>query len=48
MTGNATGSFVRGPLSPAQGVIGNWNVGSSTYKATGIFAGSGTPQIPPN
>jgi hypothetical protein len=43
INGAATGSFVRGPLSPAQGVIGDWNVGNSSYKATGIFAGSGVP-----
>jgi len=50
MTGSATGSFVRGPNnfsggqpirgSTPQGVIGNWNVGSGRYNATGIFAGS--------
>ena len=49
MTGSATGSFVRGPFnndgrpvsgSTPQGVIGNWNVGSERYSATGIFAGS--------
>ena len=50
MTGSATGSFVRGPInlnggipikgSIPQGVIGNWNVGSEHYSATGIFAGS--------
>ena len=51
MTGSATGSFVRGPSnfnndgrpvsgSTPQGVIGNWNVGSERYSATGIFAGS--------
>ena len=51
MTGSANGSFVRGPDnfknngetksgSTPQGVIGNWNVGSGRYNATGIFAGS--------
>ena len=51
MTGSATGSFIRGPNnirnngeirsgSTPQGVIGNWNVGSGRYNATGIFAGS--------
>ena len=51
MTGSATGSFVRGPTnfnndgrqipgSTPQGVIGNRNVGSERYNATGIFAGS--------
>ena len=46
MTGSATGSFVRGPInfnnrsgSTPQGVIGNWDVGSARYSATGIFAG---------
>jgi hypothetical protein len=40
MTGNATGSFVNnGPSNPAAGVIGNWNVRSDTYGATGVFAG---------
>lgn len=43
LTGKANGSFVRGPVSPAQGVIGNWNVGRNGYTATGIFAGSGVP-----
>jgi hypothetical protein len=38
--GYAQGSFVKGPNSPAQGVIGNWGVGNDAYKATGIFAGS--------
>jgi hypothetical protein len=28
------------PRSIPQGVIGNWNVGSERYNATGIFAGS--------
>jgi hypothetical protein len=50
ITGSANGSFVRGPIdfrggAPVsgrvpQGVIGNWNVGSERYNATGIFAGS--------
>jgi hypothetical protein len=45
MNGFAQGSFVKGPSSPAQGVIGNWNVGNTSnhYSATGIFAGSGNP-----
>jgi FecR protein len=45
MNGFAQGSFVKGPSSPAQGVIGNWNVGtlSNHYSATGVFAGSGNP-----
>ena len=51
ISGAASGSFVRGPQnygttgtaiprSIPQGIIGNWNVGSSHYNATGIFAGS--------
>jgi len=44
LNGFAQGSFVKGPLSPAQGVIGNWNVGAGNhYSATGVFAGSGKP-----
>ena len=46
IAGSATGSFVNnGPSNPAAGVLGNFNVGSNSngYKATGIFAGSGTP-----
>jgi hypothetical protein len=40
MTGGATGSFVNnGPANPAAGVIGNWNVHSDAYGATGVFAG---------
>ena len=46
INGAATGSFVKGPISPAQGVIGNWNVGNPSYKATGVFAGSGIPEVP--
>jgi hypothetical protein len=43
--GYAQGSFVKGPNSRVQGVIGNWGVGNDAYKATGIFAGSkGVPQ----
>jgi hypothetical protein len=47
LSGNVRGSFAN-DLSgnPARGVIGNWNVGSQNYRATGIFAGSGTPQVP--
>jgi hypothetical protein len=50
LRGSVTGSFVRGPSSPAQGVIGNWNVRGQqeNYQATGIFAGSGTPRGPTN
>ena len=40
VTGHATGSFVNSPVKPAAGVIGNWNVDSSAYKATGIFGGA--------
>jgi hypothetical protein len=43
LTGSATGSFVRGPDSPVQGVIGDWNVSRSGYRATGIFAGTQLP-----
>ena len=44
LVGKTTGSFARGPLSPAQGVIGNWHLGGDGYRATGIFAGSGMPR----
>ena len=37
LSGNATGSFMRGPDSSAQGVAGNWNVSGTGYNATGIF-----------
>jgi hypothetical protein len=48
MIGAATGSFVHGvdiavadsTFKIPQGVIGNWNVGNSTYNAVGIFGGS--------
>ena len=42
--GSVTGSFVR-PMSEGipSGAIGNWNIGNEAYKATGIFAGRGTP-----
>jgi hypothetical protein len=45
VSGFAQGSFVKGPSSAAQGVIGNWNVGTASnhYSATGVFAGSGNP-----
>jgi hypothetical protein len=46
VSGFAQGSFVKGPSSAAQGVIGNWNVGTpeiNRYSATGVFAGSGNP-----
>ena len=45
LQGFAQGSFVKGPNSSAQGVMGNWNVGNNHYGATGVFAGSkGVPQ----
>ena len=40
LRGFAQGSFVKETNNPAQGVIGNWNVGGANYGATGIFAGS--------
>jgi hypothetical protein len=43
MTGNATGSFVNNGTVAAGGVMGNWNVGSASYQATGIFGASGIP-----
>ena len=48
ISGTARGSFVDGPGpdGAARGVIGNWNIGGSNYKATGIFAGSGRPGAP--
>ena len=47
MTGFAQGSFVKGPSSSAQGVIGNWSVGTSSnhYSATGVFAGQRQPPL---
>jgi hypothetical protein len=51
IAGHATGSFVNnGPNNPAAGVIGNFNVGGNSdgYKATGVFAGSGTPVAGPS
>ncbi len=42
ISGNATGSFVRGPGDPTRGVIGNWHASGGGYRATGIFAGSKT------
>jgi|GEM_PF-2803665 len=43
VSGAATGSFFRGPQSPAQGVGGNFNIRANNYKSTGIFMGSGLP-----
>jgi hypothetical protein len=40
LSGSAAGSFVNNGPTPAAGVIGNWNVGSQSYMATGIFAGA--------
>ena len=41
LAGWASGSFVNNGAVKAGGIIGNWNVTSSAYKATGIFGGSG-------
>ena len=43
LTGSANGSFVNKGATPAAGVIGNWDVGSENYKATGIFGGRRQP-----
>ena len=40
LSGLATGSFVNKGNDVAKGVIGNWNINSNKYGATGIFAGS--------
>jgi hypothetical protein len=48
LSGSAAGSFVNDGARKAAGVIGNWNIGGQGYKATGIFAGSGTPVPGPN
>jgi hypothetical protein len=51
LTGNVTGSFVSATKLPdgtaglPKGVIGNWTIGNSVYKASGIFAGANS--IPP-
>jgi hypothetical protein len=42
-SGSATGSFVNNGSTAAGGIVGNWSVGGPAYRATGIFAGSGTP-----
>jgi hypothetical protein len=44
LSGNAAGSFVNNGNAIAAGVIGNWNVGNSAYRATGIFAGGLAPK----
>jgi hypothetical protein len=41
--GFAAGSFVNDGAKKAAGVLGNWNIAGQGYKATGIFAGVGTP-----
>lgn len=41
--GSASGAFVNDGAKQAAGIMGNWNVGNSHYKAGGIFAGAGTP-----
>jgi hypothetical protein len=48
LTGSAAGSFVNNGAAKAAAVVGNWNIGGAGYKATGILAGSGIPQIPGN
>jgi hypothetical protein len=39
---------VNNGAAKAAAIVGNWNVGGAGYKATGILAGSGIPQIPGN
>jgi hypothetical protein len=53
LTGNVTGSFVSATKLAdgvtagfPKGVIGNWTIGNSVYKASGIFAGANS--IPPH
>ena len=50
ITGSAVGSFAANGTDKSAGVIGNWNVGNSSYKAAGIFAGArnGSINLPPN
>jgi hypothetical protein len=43
LSGSAVGSFVNNGDVKAAGVIGNWNVAGSAYRAGGVFAGVGTP-----
>ena len=43
LSGSAAGSFVNNGDMKAAGVIGNWNVVNSAYRAGGIFAGAGSP-----
>ena len=40
LSGSAVGSFVNNGNIKAAGVIGNWNVGNSAYRAVGIFGGA--------
>jgi hypothetical protein len=44
LSGSAAGSFVNNGPVAAGGVMGNWNVDSASYRATGIFGGVGTPK----
>jgi hypothetical protein len=43
LSGSAVGSFVNNGDMKVAGVIGNWNVVNSAYRAGGIFAGAGSP-----
>jgi hypothetical protein len=43
LSGSAVGSFVNNGDMKAAGVIGNWNVVNSAYRAGGIFPGAGSP-----
>ena len=43
LSGSAVGSFVNNGDMKAGGVIGNWNVVNSAYRAGGIFAAAGSP-----
>ena len=40
------GSFANNGTVKAGGVLGNFYVNQNSYKASGIFAGSGTPHHP--
>jgi hypothetical protein len=46
LSGSAAGSFVNNGTVAAGGVMGNWNVSSNVYRATGVFGGIGTPAVP--
>jgi hypothetical protein len=39
LTGGLDGSFVSGPLNPAQGVIGSFDLSGSGFNASGVVAG---------